>query len=77
MSKPATKTTILDDGLRYKSKVGGSPFNETVHFNTSTMSCFLCGKHRIRSLMATRKFIGKPQAVCSPSCKAMEEASQS
>ena len=74
MAKPDTKTKILEDGLRYRSKVGGSPFNEAVHFHTAMMSCFLCGKHRIRSLMVTRKFIGKSQAVCSPSCKAMQEA---
>jgi hypothetical protein len=74
MSKPATKTKILGDGLRYQSKVGGSPFNEAVNFNTSMMSCFLCGTHRVRSTMATKKFIGKSQAVCSPSCKAAREA---
>ncbi len=38
------------------------------------MSCFLCGKHRARSLMGTRKVLGKSQAVCSPSCKALDEA---
>jgi len=74
MSKPVTKTKILDDGLRYQSKVGGSPFNAVVHFNTSMMSCFLCGTHRVRSSMGTRKFIGKSQAVCAPSCKAAREA---
>jgi len=69
MSKPPTKTKILDDGLRYQSKAGGSPFNPAVNFGSSTMSCFLCGTHRLRSTMATRKFIGKSQAVCAPSCK--------
>ena len=38
------------------------------------MSCFMCGKHRARSLMGTRKVLGKSQAVCSPSCKALDEA---
>ena len=69
MSKPVTKTKILDDGLRYQSKASGSPFNLVAPFNTSTMSCFLCGKHRVRSTMTTRKFIGKSQVVCAPSCK--------
>jgi hypothetical protein len=74
MSKPVSKTKILDDGLRYQSKVGGSPFNATSNFNASSMSCFLCGTHRIRSTMATRQFIGKSQAVCSPSCEAAKLA---
>ena len=68
MSKPVSKTTILDDGLRYKSKVGGSPFAAPPFSGNSTMSCFLCGKHRPRSEMVTRKLIGKSQAVCSPKC---------
>jgi hypothetical protein len=43
-------------------------------FGGATMSCFLCGKHRARSLMTTRKVLGKSQAVCSPTCKALDEA---
>lgn len=69
MSKPASKTKILDDGLRYQSKASGSPFVSVANFNSTTMSCFLCGTHRIRSTMTTRKIIGKAQAVCAPSCK--------
>jgi len=42
-SKPVTKSAILDDGLRYKSKVSGSPFTSTAYVGASTMSCFLCG----------------------------------
>lgn len=76
MSRPSTKTKILDDGLRYQSKVQGSPFNQVVSFGTSTMSCFLCGKHRPRTSMTTKKFIGKSQAVCAPSCKAAKEADE-
>jgi hypothetical protein len=74
MSKTPTKTRIFNDGLRYQSKVGGSPFNPAVNFGSSTMSCFLCGTHRLRSTMATRKFIGKSQAVCAPSCKAARDS---
>ncbi|MEI8031643.1 MAG: hypothetical protein WCH35_17860 [Comamonadaceae bacterium] len=72
MTRPATKTKILDDGLRYKSKVLGSPFVAATSFRAPTMSCFLCGNHRARSLMVTRKILGKSQAVCSPSCKSPE-----
>ncbi len=64
---------MLPDGLRYKSKVSGSPFKATTTFGAATMSCFLCGKHRPRSMMKTRKVLGKAQAVCAPSCKEMDE----
>ena len=37
------------------------------------MSCFLCGTHRLRSSLTTRKFIGKSQAVCAPSCQGAKE----
>jgi hypothetical protein len=40
------------------------------------MSGFLCGKHRARSQMVSKKILGKSQAVCSPSCKALDEASK-
>ncbi|HEX5286020.1 MAG TPA: hypothetical protein VFW43_03740 [Polaromonas sp.] len=67
MARADAKTAVLADGLRYKSKVSGSPF-------AATMSCFMCGKHRARSMMGTRKVLGKSQAVCAPSCKALDEA---
>ncbi|MDE2418025.1 MAG: hypothetical protein KGN32_09485 [Burkholderiales bacterium] len=69
MSKPPSKTAILEDGLRYKSKVGGSPFATASDPGKATMSCFLCGKHRPRSEMMTRKLVGKSQAVCAPKCQ--------
>ena len=74
MARSEAKTAVLDNGLRYKSKVSGSPFQAAASFGAATMSCFLCGKHRTRSLMKTRNVLGKAQAVCSPNCKAMDEA---
>ena len=74
MTKAEAKTTVLADGLRYKSKASGSPFGAAASFGASTMSCFMCGKHRPRSLLKTRKLLGKAQQVCSPSCKALDEA---
>lgn len=74
MARSDAKTAVLADGLRYKSKVSGSPFKAVTTFGAATMSCFLCGKHRARSMMKSRKVLGKAQAVCSPSCKAMDEA---
>lgn len=73
MARSETKTAVLPDGLRYKSKVSGSPFVATTSFGSATMSCFMCGKHRPRSMMGTRKVLGKAQAVCAPSCKGLDE----
>ncbi len=77
MAKAEAKTAVMADGLRYKSKVSGSPFAAAASFGGATMSCFMCGKHRARSLMGTRKVAGKSQTVCSPSCKALDEAANS
>lgn len=74
MARAEVKTAILSDGLRYKSKSPGSPFGAAASFGSATMSCFLCGKHRPRSLMGTLKVAGKSQTVCAPSCKAMDAA---
>ena len=72
MAKEEVKTRIEADGLRYRSKTPGSPFAPAGAFGGSTMSCFLCGKHRPRSLLKSRRLLGKAQFVCSPSCKEAE-----
>jgi hypothetical protein len=72
MAKDAVKTTIEANGLRYRSKASGSPFASTGVFSAATMSCFLCGKHRTRTSLKSRRFLGKTQFVCSPSCKEAE-----
>lgn len=69
MAKADTKTSIDSDGLRYRSKTPGSPFTAAGAFGAATMSCFLCGKHRPRSLLKSRRLLGKAQFVCSPTCK--------
>lgn len=74
MSKADTKTTIDADGLRYRSKAPGSPFTAAGAFGAATMSCFLCGKHRPRSALKSRRLLGKAQFVCSPSCKEADAA---
>ena len=74
MARAEAKTAVLADGLRYKSKASGSPFAAASSFGAATMSCFLCGKHRPRTLMGTRKVLGKSQAVCAPSCTALDES---
>ena len=72
MAKPPAKTKISEEGLRYTSKVAGSPFVSGASFGAATMSCFLCGKHRARTSMKSRKLLGKTQFVCAPSCKEAE-----
>lgn len=73
LAKEDPKTAIDPNGLRYRSKVAGSPFSATGAFGAATMSCFLCGKHRPRAHLKTRKLLGKAQAVCAPSCKELDE----
>lgn len=73
MSKKDTKTKILNDGLRYRSKLSGSPFKGSTFMGANTtMSCFLCGQHRDRSFLVSRKFVGKQQLCCTPSCKELD-----
>jgi hypothetical protein len=69
MTKGKLETTIDSDGLRYRSKKPGSPFVSAGDFSAATMSCFLCGKHRVRSSMKSRKLLGKTQFVCAPNSK--------
>jgi hypothetical protein len=47
MSRVET-TKINKDGLRYKSKEGGTPFGGSS--NIGTMSCYKCGLHKTRNL---------------------------
>ena len=69
MAKADTKTAIEADGLRYRSKAPGSPFTAAGAFGAATMSCLLCGQHRARSALKSRRLLGKAQFVCAPSCK--------
>lgn len=65
MSKdPATETKIDSTGLRYKSKVSGSPFGEQGS-QQGTMSCFKCGLHKPRGLGSMRKIAGKNHFFCA------------
>jgi len=73
-TKTSAKTSIDSNGLRYRSKASGSPFASTGVFGAATMSCFLCGKHRTRTALKSRKFVGKTQFVCAPSCKEADAA---
>ncbi len=68
MSKD-TVTAVREGGLRYSSKVGGSPFLGSGH----TRSCFKCGKHRPPSSLQSLRVLGRNEVVCKPNCKTAEE----
>lgn len=62
-----TTTRIKDDGLRYASKVSGSPFSG----RGQTRSCFKCGQHRSAEQLMSQRLLGRVHMVCKPSCKAL------
>jgi hypothetical protein len=70
MSKEDT-TAISKDGLRYKSKQGGSLFGEST--SMGTMSCYKCGLHKPRALGSFKKLLGKSMFVCGE-CKPTQVA---
>jgi len=59
-------TKINSDGLRYKSKAGGSPFGGSSP--TSTMSCYKCGLHKPRALGTFKRLLNQSMFMCSD-CK--------
>ena len=59
-------TEIAKDGLRYKSKEGGSPFGPAG--SIGTMSCYKCGIHKPRALGSFIRLIGKSMFICAD-CK--------
>lgn len=69
MNSKVTKTAIHDDGLRYKSKVNGSPFGGAGSSTYSTKSCFFCGEHRGVGQRTTQKILGRHEPVCMPLCE--------
>jgi hypothetical protein len=70
MYKDNTITTIAKDGLRYKSKQGGSPFGTSS--SVGVMSCYKCGRHKARALGSFKKLLGQSMFVCGD-CKPIPE----
>lgn len=62
---PDTRTELTDDGLRFRSKVAGSPFPIVGTALGATMSCWLCGHHVPRSRGAFRRLAGSKRFVCA------------
>lgn len=56
---------IRDGGLRYENKATGSPYARDMGV---TLSCFLCGRHRPRAALKTRKLVGRHHNVCADGC---------
>ncbi len=65
-------STFSANGLRYKSKQGGSPFGESS--SPSVTSCFKCGLNKARSLGSFRKLLGGSMFVCGD-CKPVQKQS--
>jgi hypothetical protein len=64
-------TKINSDGLRYKSKEGGSPFGGA---NTmATMSCYKCGLHKPRALGTFKRLLNQSMFMCGD-CKPLPKA---
>ena len=70
MSRVET-TKINKDGLRYKSKEGGTPFGGSS--NIGTMSCYKCGLHKTRSLGTFKRLLGQSMFMCGD-CKPLKIA---
>lgn len=56
-------TEIADTGLRYKSKIGGSPF-QGMGSPGETMSCMKCGHHKPRRKGAIHRFLSGRMFFC-------------
>jgi hypothetical protein len=68
MSREETGTKIAADGLRYKSKAGGSPFGGSSPI--STMSCYKCGLHKPKALGTFKRLLNQSMFMCGD-CKQM------
>jgi hypothetical protein len=69
-------SVMADDGLRYKFKGGGSPFQDSA--NMSTMSCYRCGLHKSRSLGVFVRLLNQRSFVCQDCCnKPLSSSAQS
>ncbi|NDE04662.1 MAG: hypothetical protein EB003_08450 [Flavobacteriia bacterium] len=66
MNKDET-TKISADGLRYKSKEGGSPFGLSA--TVASMSCYKCGLHKARALGSFKRILNQSMFMCAE-CKA-------
>ena len=71
MPNDNTNSAITKDGLRYKSKKAGSPFEASA--SVGVMSCYKCGLHKSRALGSFKKLLGQSMFVCAD-CKPFAKA---
>lgn len=55
-------TKITADGLRYKSKEGGSMFKDSA--SMGTISCYKCGLHKPRALGSFKRLLNQSMFMC-------------
>jgi hypothetical protein len=65
------ESLIAADGLRYKTKEGGSPFKDSA--NMSSISCYKCGLHKPRALGVFRQMINQRMFLCGDCMPAKSE----
>lgn len=64
-------TEVREDGLRYRSKVGGSPFGMVLASpGEASRTCFCCGTRLSRTQQMVQVFGTKAQVVCKSLCEA-------
>ena len=56
------ESKIAEDGLRYKRKESGSPFQNIG--SMATISCYKCGQHKPRALGMFKKLINQHMFMC-------------
>jgi hypothetical protein len=56
------ESKIAEDGLRYKRKESGSPFQNIG--SMATISCYKCGLHKPRALGMFKKLINQQMFMC-------------
>jgi hypothetical protein len=56
------ESLIAADGLRYKSKEGGSPFKDLS--SMASISCYKCGLHKPRAMGTFKKLINQSMFMC-------------
>jgi hypothetical protein len=57
------ETLISPSGLRYTSKINGSPF-QGAGSTGETLSCIKCGKHRLKRNGVFKRYLNSPLFFC-------------
>jgi hypothetical protein len=66
MTNSVTTNKLSNDGFRYVKKTAGTIIDTPRA--ESMMSCFRCGKFKLRNLLVSKRFLGKNMLVCAEKC---------